>query len=169
MSSDSPITDPAELLHRQVPGFNGFVDDGKPTSLAFKPLDKDGGRNLSVDRDSVHTAEQSYKAFVAAGGQSDGVWSVNVKECAELNLPAFHTAKTSNPAHSTIDFGAFDTDKKRRKQAGKLAELAIRRGCQWRPASVQIASPSPAAKQEAAPASPAAAQARAETARDRQA
>ncbi|QQR47767.1 hypothetical protein JKA73_17680 [Myxococcus xanthus] len=129
-----PLAPSDELLFRQIPGRSGYINDGTPTSMAFKPLPKDEGE-LSVDLGSLTTAEASFNHFTqVVGGQSSGVWAVTTNECKSQELDAYHRPKADhppNPTHGIVDFRHLGSDNKMKKKAAKLVEAAIKRGCQW--------------------------------------
>jgi hypothetical protein len=125
------------LLFRQVREKD--VKDGILSSLAFRPMpDNDQGElsvdveHLIIDQQPLHTtARQSYEAFKANGGDTDCVYAVTTKECADLGLAAYHKPKTEPPvnvAHGIVDLTALTTNQQRRKSQ-RLAELAMKRKC----------------------------------------
>ena len=72
------LDDPEELLFRQVPP--SWVDDGEPTSQAFRPTKKDEGE-LSVALGSLTTPEGAYVHHtLVLKLQSAGTWAVTVAE-----------------------------------------------------------------------------------------
>lgn len=131
-----PMADQTELVFRQVP--SGHIKCGRLTSQAFAPMPKDG-RLLSVDRSSMVTAEQAFRAFVARGRSSEGSWAVTVGECSSYELPCFWNprpkladgTREDNEAHSVIDYRTVSTDSQIKKKATCLGSIAQRRGCQY--------------------------------------
>jgi hypothetical protein len=119
-SGETPLTDLAELLFRQV--HPGWVDDGVPSSQAFAPTSKDEGE-LSVARGSMTTAEAAYKHYTAVQQmQSAGTWAVTVGEAAALELTSFDAPEPDVPAHGFIDFRELG-----RKQSEKKGRLLAAR------------------------------------------
>lgn len=119
-----------ELLHRQV--HPSFLAAGRPSSGAFAPTTKDEGK-LSVDRNTVASARDSFEAFTGAGFVSAGVWSVMAGECGEVGLGVEHDPVKEpyeNPAHSFVDFRLLSRSQQRSK-AQLLARAAAARGCQY--------------------------------------
>lgn len=139
----------SERLFRQVRV--GQVEDGEPSSIAFKALPKDHGE-LSVDLESLTTAQECYDAFKACGGDTVGVWAVTTQDCVDLGVDSYHKPKTSppNPSHGYVNFKSLRNDKAYKKLAGYLAERAIKYGRVHPPADEQTqpAVPGPEAQQE---------------------
>jgi hypothetical protein len=129
MTSSPPFQD-EELLHRQV--HPSLLVAGRPSSGAFSPTTKDEGK-LSVDRDSKASARESFEAFVGAGFNSAGVWSVTAGECGATGLPIEYDPVTEpypNAAHSFVDFRGLSRSQQR-SRAQLLARAADERGCQY--------------------------------------
>jgi hypothetical protein len=128
-----PITPDDALLHRQV--HPSFIDDGQPTSQAFRPTPKDSGL-LSVSDGSKTTAESAYKLHVYQRDlRSFGVWSVTVAESGAAGLKAFSdplSTPVPDPAHAVIDFQGLSSGKVE-AQSKRLKRDAVARGCQYRP------------------------------------
>ena len=119
-----------ELLHRQV--HPSFLVAGRPSSGAFAPSKKDEGK-LSVDRNSMASARESFEAYTRAGFVSAGVWSVTAGECNEVGIGVEHDPVKEpydNPAHSFVDFRPLSRSQQRSK-AQLLARAAAARGCQY--------------------------------------
>jgi len=121
------ISDTNELLFRQV--HPSFIDNGEPTSQAFRPTQKDRGK-LSVDRSSLTTAKNSFDLFVENGFQSDAVYGLTVGEFNKENINCFPDPLDTNPinpAHASADFSSFgNSDQK--KIAKRLKSKATTRG-----------------------------------------
>jgi hypothetical protein len=117
-----------ELLYRQV--HPAFIDDGLPTSPAFKVFPKDEGY-LSTSRSAMTSAAGSFELHIGAKGlQSAGVWAVSVHECQLENRAAFHDPEPGppqDPVHSLVDHVGLNE-----KQLGAIARRfkakAIARG-----------------------------------------
>lgn len=125
MTKRTKLSNPDELLHRQV--HPNFVDDGRPTSAAFRPTRKDEGC-LSVDRDTIATAEKSFRLHTEEKQlDSAGTWSVSVGECNMLDLCGYEAELEDNPAHCCVDFSE-STRSQVRKCSKKLKKKALARG-----------------------------------------
>lgn len=132
METPEPLDDGEENLHRQVNP--SWVHDGRVSSQAFRPTPKDNGQ-LSVDRASVCTAQESFDRFVANGWSSVGVWAVTVGETEDAGLKAFPDPDPegwTNPAHAYVHFS--DLPKSQvKKKAQVLAAHAHQRGRVYAP------------------------------------
>ena len=135
---EGKITDSDEELYRQI--HPHFVDPKRkshkeivPTSQAFQPGEEDDDE-MSVDRSSLTTAEDSYNLYVANGGNSVAVFSITVGKFCAHNIacmidPLDGKGRTApNPAHAYADFSEHSTDNQKRQIAKKLKRLAIHRG-----------------------------------------
>ncbi len=140
MKVGNKITDPAAVLLRQV--HPNFFVDGRPSSIVFKPQERDGGL-LSVHQEALITAERAYRNHVEAGFGSCGVVSVTVAQCAsdgiELSVveAPLSTAdeppdECDDPAHASIDFRGLAKNACEKK-ARKLATVAWAGGWRYRP------------------------------------
>jgi len=98
MGKASSVT-PGTSLWRQV--HPSFVDQGIPTTQAFRPTKKDDGK-LSVDNGDMINAEQSDRDFTGKGYASTGVLAVTVGECREMDLEVEDNRIDSPPAHALI-------------------------------------------------------------------
>lgn len=127
---DGKLTNTTELLYRQV--HPRFVDEGRVSSQAFTPSEKDNGR-LSVSQSTKTTPESAYHFFTETRKlQSVGVWAVSVEEADSLELPVFSDPLPDDPSHAVIDFNKHSTTAKR-KLGSRLAEFARNRGVQFSP------------------------------------
>jgi hypothetical protein len=127
MTDHDPLTDETEHLFRQIHPKPPFIQDGRVSSVAFRPTEKDQGR-LSVARSSKTTAEDSYRTYVAQGFTSAGVMAVSVHECHSIDLTAYDDPLPNNPAHAFIDFSKCSSKKECEKNAKILSERARKRG-----------------------------------------
>jgi len=105
MTLGAPITDPEEQLYRQV--HPSWIQEGRVTSVAWKPTPKDRGL-LSVSRAKRCTAAESFAHHTQKLQlQSAGVWAVTVQDCTKAKLAVFEDpieAPVPDPAHAVIDF-----------------------------------------------------------------
>jgi hypothetical protein len=115
MNENTALADGDELLHRQA--HPNFVQDGVPSSTVFRPTNKDEGK-LSLDRDSLATAQQAHARHVASGFASIAVWSLAAQEYAAARTTAYAEAIPENPAHCYADFSAMT--KGEQERASKL-------------------------------------------------
>jgi len=111
-----------ELLHRNI--HPSWMDDGKPSSLAFSPSAKDEGK-LSVDREDVDTAEASFlRHTVEKKLKSVAIFSVSVGEFGSQNIDCFEDPITKdennveNLAHCYADYTGMS--KKQIKLTGRV-------------------------------------------------
>ncbi|MDP9052214.1 MAG: hypothetical protein M3O31_16065 [Acidobacteriota bacterium] len=103
------------LLLRQV--HPTFVQDGRATSQAFVPTEKDANQ-LSVDDGDQVTPLVSWERYtVTFGYKSAGVLAVTPDECKGLSLPVVPDG-VPYPDHCYIDFA--DLIKKEAKRKAKL-------------------------------------------------
>ncbi len=91
MRDDKPLSDPDELLHRQV--HPAFIRNGRVGSQAFKPTPKDEGK-LSVSRGAIASAQQAFLLYTEELKlPSAGAWSVSVAECSRTVRGDLRTAR----------------------------------------------------------------------------
>jgi hypothetical protein len=115
---------PETLLLRQI--HPSFVQNGRPTSQAFRPTPKDRDR-LSVDDGSKIEAKTSWERFTGTlGFESVGVLAVTVAECSEQHLPVIADGEPY-PEHCFIDFSGV-LKKTAERKAKVLAFHAVQRG-----------------------------------------
>jgi hypothetical protein len=107
------LTDPDEVLYRQV--HPSWIEDGVPTSQAFRPTPKDKGE-LSIDRGSLTTAEAAYKHHTTVQKlAAAGTWAVTVGEADAVGLGCFDDDQPGLLAHGFVDFrglGRKEADRK---------------------------------------------------------
>lgn len=91
------------LLLRQI--HPGFVQDGRPSSQAFRPTPKDEQKLSVYDGDQITPADAFEHYTKDLKLSSSGVMAVSMAECGTLELPV-----TPDPApfpeHVLIDFSA---------------------------------------------------------------
>lgn len=121
---DKQIRDRSELLLRQV--HPNWVQDGRPTSQAFRPTNTDHGL-LSVSRASMVSPEEAFKRHTQRGLQSYGVWAVTVGECNQDDCCAFPDPVPDDDAHAVIDFRHHGNNKCR-AVSQRLVSFACERG-----------------------------------------
>lgn len=125
ISVEHKLDDHDELLLRQVIPI--WVQEGRPSSRAFRPNSNDGG-HLSSDRNSVTTPREAYEAYLARQRRSAGVWGLTVGEYANESLPSYSDPLHDDPAHAVTDFSAC-TEKQQRNKSKRLHVCALDRGC----------------------------------------
>ena len=117
------------LLFRQVSPT--WIQNGYPTSQAFKPAAKDKGYLSVYDGDMI-TAEESWLHHThELGLVSVGVVAVSCDECAAQALPVTPDPEPF-PSHVTIDFNGH-TRAQIRIKAKQLSTFANKRDWQYRP------------------------------------
>lgn len=105
------------------------VDDetGLPSSNAFKPSGKDGGK-LSVYNGDKFTLDNCLNHYImqSDSNKAKGIAGVTVEECNDNALP---TEEDNDPfdGHCSIDFNGFSNGQKK-KLAKELKRLANNRG-----------------------------------------
>jgi hypothetical protein len=115
---------PETLLLRQI--HPSFVQNGRPTSQAFRPTPKDRDK-LSVDDGSKIDARSPRERFAGTlGFESIGILAVTVAECSEQELPVIADGNPY-PEYCFIDFSGV-IKRAAEKKAKVLASHAVRRG-----------------------------------------
>lgn len=116
------------LLLRQI--HPGFVQDGRPSSQAFRPTPKDEQRLSVYDGDQITPADafQHYTKDLKLG--SNGVLAVTMAECGTLELPVTPDPEPF-PEHALIDFSAYGKSAAEKK-AKLLKAKAEARGWLYR-------------------------------------
>jgi len=108
-----------------------FVQNGRPTSQAFRPTSKDEDQ-LSVDDGSRIEPRASWERFVKTPGcSSAGVMALTVAECSAQGLPVVPDG-VPYPEHCYLDFSTLTRNAAERK-AKFLASYAIARGWLYQP------------------------------------
>jgi hypothetical protein len=128
------LEEPGERLLRQVPP--AWLQDGRVTSQAFKPMPKDQGL-LSVSRGSRISPEAAYDRHVnVLGFKSAGVWCITVQDCSDEELRVYadpiDEPPHPDPAHALVDFRHL-AEKRIVAHAKHLAQRANVRGPLFRP------------------------------------
>ena len=127
---EGPLADPKELLYRQV--HPSWVQDGVPSSQAFKPTKKDAGM-LSVALGSKTSAEGAFNHYVQVLKlKSAGTWAVTVGEVTGAGLTSQAQPLDDNPDHGFIDFRGRGRGEIERS-AKMLLSKARDRGCMHSP------------------------------------
>ncbi|MDX6404415.1 MAG: hypothetical protein QOH70_1870 [Blastocatellia bacterium] len=124
------ISNSSELLHRNV--HPQFILDNRITSQAFLLKNDDYGK-LSVQQNSMASAEVAYERYTSRGFESGGVWSITIAECDELGLRVHSDPIDEDDSHSIVDLTAYSKTQAR-KYTDKLSRRAQDRGCQYCPA-----------------------------------
>jgi hypothetical protein len=121
--------DSETLLLRQI--HPTFVQNGRPTSQAFRPTPKDEDQ-LSVYNGAMITAAASWHYYSETLNlESAGVMAFNRAECASQKLNVIEDG-VPIPAHCYVDFSEMrkpDVEKKSKK----LAAFAKERGWLFQP------------------------------------
>lgn len=126
----SELHDEAELLFRQV--HPNFIDDGEPSSQAFRPTTKDQGK-LSVSRSSKTSPENAFRHHTETLKlKSGGSWAVSVGEALGVQLHSFDDPLRENPAHAFVDFRQLSRRDAEARSKVLLAHARVR-GCLYRP------------------------------------
>ena len=112
------------LLYRQI--HPSFVQNGRPTSQAFRPTPKDEKRLSAYDGDQIQPKASWDHYTGELGLTSAGVLAVTNGECLAQVL-SVDADETPYPEHCTIDFSSL-TKTAIEKAAKILAETAIQRG-----------------------------------------
>lgn len=121
------LQDSTEILLRHIRQKH-MVDDGTPSSQAFRPMPKDKNR-LSLDRSSKVSPEQSYHNFRDRYFESYAVFGVTVGEFNAHEIRCYHDPdELHNPAHSYADFSSFPTRSQQKRVSEKIKNVAIVRG-----------------------------------------
>ncbi|MEQ9588012.1 MAG: hypothetical protein RJS97_08670 [Parvibaculaceae bacterium] len=112
------------IVYRQI--HPNFVQDGFPTSQAFRPTPKDESKLSVYDGDQI-SAEQSYRHYTQEGSLvSVGVMGLQVAECTAQSIPVVPDPDPF-PEHALIDFTGLN-DNQCRKKGKKLQAKAVARG-----------------------------------------
>lgn len=115
---------PETLLYRQI--HPNFVQNGRPTSQAFRPTPRDENKLSAYDGDKIQPKASWTHYTHNLGLSSIGVMALSCAECTVQALSILPDG-TDYPEHCSIDFGALAksaTD----KAAKMLAQCAATRG-----------------------------------------
>ena len=117
----------ATLLLRQI--HPSFVQDGFPTSQAFRPTPKDESELSIYDGDLI-TVELSFNHYTMTWKlASVRVLALSVDECSAKSRPACPDPLENCPEYAVVDFTGH-TDKECYKKSKKLQAKALARS--WR-------------------------------------
>lgn len=112
------------LLYRQI--HPSFVQNGRPTSQAFRPTPKDKDKLSAYNGDKIQP-KASWEHYTGELGLSSaGVMAITNGECTAQSLKV-DADGLGYPAHCTIDFSGL-TKGAVERAAKNLAHLAIKRG-----------------------------------------
>ena len=118
------LDDQTERLFRQV--HPSWIQEGRPTSQAFRPTPKDQGQ-LSLARGAKTSAADAYALYtVRMGLKSAGVWALRVGDFTAQNIAVFADpidGPVPDPAHAVADFAELD-DKQTRIRSQMLKARA---------------------------------------------
>lgn len=115
-----------ELLFRNI--HPKWMDNGIPTSQAFRPTPKDDKR-LSVDQSSKTTAQGSYETHTNKKNLlSSGIFGVSVGEFNEEKVVCVEDPLEDNRAHALADYTNLGSNNVIEKTAKKIKKKAIKRG-----------------------------------------
>lgn len=111
------------LLLRQI--HPSFVQDGRPTSQAFRPTSKDESL-LSVEDGSRITPAKSWERYTAfPDRRSAGIMAITFAECSAEQLPVIEDG-VPFPEHCSVDFSGLPVKSVERKSK-ILVRQAIKR------------------------------------------
>lgn len=115
---------PETLLYRQI--HPQFVQNGRPTSQAFRPTSKDENKLSVYDGDKIQP-KMSWEHYTGTLGLSSfGVMAISHAECTIQTLPVLADGE-DYPEHCSIDFSHLA--KSAIERAAKvLAQCAVTRG-----------------------------------------
>ncbi|MDP9050442.1 MAG: hypothetical protein M3O31_06905 [Acidobacteriota bacterium] len=120
---------PSTILLRQI--HPKFVQNGRPTSQAFRPTPKDEDKLSVYDGDQIQP-QPSWEHYTAVLGlESKGVMGITLGECSALELSVTPDAATF-AEHALIDFSGL-TKSVIEKKAKLLAQSAVQRDWLYRP------------------------------------
>jgi hypothetical protein len=119
------------LLLRQV--HPSFLQNGRPSSQAFRPTPKDKYKLSVYDGDQIEPKACWEHYAVTLQLQSSGVMAVTIAECAAIELAAAPDPE-SFPEHCQIDFSGL-TDGIVEKKAKQLKANATHRDWLFQPDS----------------------------------
>ena len=118
---------PESMLYRQV--HPSWIDDGRPTSQAFKPTKKDK-KKMSVDDSGIVSAEKAFEIHTKVfSRKSVGVLAVTVEECTQNNMSVTSDPLVNRPSHAVVDFEGLSR-REIEKTATTLKVLAMNH--QWK-------------------------------------
>lgn len=112
------------LLLRQI--HPSFVQNGHPTSQAFRPTPKDQSKLSVYDGDLIDADESWIHYTTVLQQSSSGTMAITVDQCRAEGLSA-SSDPDPFPEHAIVDFTGL-TDKECYKKSKKLQAKAIDRG-----------------------------------------
>lgn len=115
---------PDTLLYRQI--HPNFVQNGRPTTQAFRPTPKDENKLSAYDGDKIQPKASWEHYTRTLGFSSTGVMAISNAECTAQSLTVNADGITF-PEHCSIDFSVL-TKKAIEKTAKILAQHAVTRG-----------------------------------------
>lgn len=127
---------PDTLLYRQI--HPNFIQNGRPTTQAFRPTPKDENQLSVYDGDKIQpqASWQHYTDVLKLS--SAGVMAVTSAECSAQSLPVIADGKPF-PEHCSIDFSRLKKSAIE-KAAKVLAACAVTRGWQYQHTQQPVAS-----------------------------
>lgn len=129
---EEEITEPGELLYRQITPSILCDKDGTPASHAFGPSTADQGKP-SYSRESKVTPQEAFDWHnLHARSESVGVWGCTVAEVHTANLRAVDDSGVASntsmaPGHCFVDFRGLTKQEIRNRRA-VLFRAALKRG-----------------------------------------
>ncbi|HEX4130771.1 MAG TPA: hypothetical protein VHZ24_12070 [Pirellulales bacterium] len=115
------------MLYRQV--HPSFVQSGRVTSQAFRPMPKDNFLLSVYDGDLISARDSWTHYTTRLEYLSVGVMAVTVGECLNESLPT-RSDLTDFPEHAVVDFSAFQDKVEKKSKA--LRVVAEKRGSVFR-------------------------------------
>jgi hypothetical protein len=117
------------LLFRQI--HPSFMQEGKPTSQAFRPTQKDNSLLSVYDGDQI-AADRAWLHYTTVWKlEAVGTLALTVEECSIEELPARPDPLDDCPQHAVIDFTSCN-EKQAEKKSRKLKSRALQRDWQHR-------------------------------------
>ena len=118
---------PDTLLYRQI--HPNFIQNGRPTTQAFRPTPKDENQLSVYDGDKIQPRASCEHYTFILKYSSAGVMAVTNAECSAQSLPVIADGKPF-PEHCSIDFSSLKRSEIE-KAAKVLAACAVTRGWQY--------------------------------------
>jgi hypothetical protein len=119
---------PDTLLYRQI--HPNFIQNGRPTTQAFRPTLKDENQLSAYDGDKIEARASWEHYTLILKYSSAGVMAVTNAECSAQSLPVIADGKPF-PEHCLIDFSSLKRSEIE-KAAKVLASCAVARDWQYR-------------------------------------
>jgi hypothetical protein len=118
---------PDTLLYRQI--HPNFIQNGRPTTQAFRPTSKDENQLSVYDGDKIQPRASCEHYTLILKYRSAGVMAVTNAECSAQSLPVIADGEPF-PEHCSIDFSNLKRSEIE-KAAKVLAACAVMRGWQY--------------------------------------